>query len=424
MLGDETLYWIWLARACGVASKDARRLIEKFESPFEIYSLDSEQIEHIEGIGSRLREKLCDKSLEESYVVLRYCRESKVDVICYSDKRYPARLRRLDDPPALLFCMGKFPDLDSRLAIAVVGTRDMTEYGAQSAYKISYELAAAGAVIVSGMALGVDAVASAGAMQSGGKTVAVLGNGIDVVYPPEHRRLYDKIIKNGAVISEFMPGERPERYNFPKRNRIISGLCQGTLIIEGSRTSGALITAKCALAQGREVFALPGKINESNSDGPNELIREGALVALSSDDILGNYEFLYGDMINHKAHRSAKRHSELDRNVLRALGIGVSEERKAARVKIEEAPVEKKSTSGTDTVSQLKQKQSADNSAMLDTLEEGVRRVLLEMPVDTAVYPDTLVQSDIDIGGVITALTMLELYGLVSSLPGGLYIRR
>lgn len=424
-MGDEVLYWIWLARACGVASKDLRRLVEKFESPFEIYLLDPEQIEHIEGIKSRLREALCNKSLEEAYSILRYCKEKKIDVICYSDSRYPTRLRRLDDPPALLFCKGRFPDFNSRLCIAVVGTRKMSEYGKQSAYKIAYELASANAIVVSGMALGVDAVAAAGALGASGTTVAVLGCGIDVVYPAEHRKLSEKIAKSGAVISEFMPSERPERYNFPKRNRIISGLCQGTLVVEGAKGSGALITARTAIAQGRELFALPGKINESNSEGPNELIRDGAIVALSSDDIIAHYDFLYHDAINYKAHRKSKRNSELDTSLIRSLHIG-------AKTYAGEALLTEEDTEATpaqadnNTKNEIKpaEEKKKETDANIEGLDESLRRVLLEMPIDSAVYPDTLVQPDMTIGDVITALTMLELQGLVGSLPGGLYIRK
>ena len=212
MLKDEILYWIWLADACGVASKGFVRLIERFESPFEIYSLDPSEIEQIDFIGTRLKEKLCDKSLEKSYSVIKNCKSEKIDIISYADKRYPSRLRLLEDAPAVLFCKGKMPDFNSRLAIAIVGTRKMSDYGKRSAYQIAYELSAANAIVVSGMALGIDGIAAAGAIGAGGDTVAVLGSGVDVVYPKEHKALYDKISKCGAVISEFMPSSVPDRY--------------------------------------------------------------------------------------------------------------------------------------------------------------------------------------------------------------------
>ncbi len=428
MLNEQTLYWVWLARACGVASKSFVRIIERFLEPFDVYSLDENEIEHIEGIGERLKAKLSDKSLEESYSVVSFCKKNRIDIITYGDKKYPSRLRQLEDPPAVLFCKGKLPDFNSRLSLAVVGTRKMSEYGKASAYKIAYEMAAANAIVVSGMALGIDGVASGGAIAAGGDTVAVLGCGIDVVYPKQHRELYEKIAKTGAVISEFMPSTPPEKYNFPVRNRIISGLCQGTLVVEGDRRSGSLITAKNAIAQGREVFALPGKVDESNSEGPNELIRDGAYVALCTDDIINHYDFLYHDVINYRGLKKAKTHmkSELDEDILEELGICARAYKKEEFLG-EQAPRE---------TARAEEKKALQNSScdapvretvteeLLAGLDENARKVFAEMPIDTSVSPDALIVDGCDIGDVITALTMLELCGLVASLPGGLYVRK
>ena len=436
---EHNLYWIWLAEACGAASKSFVRLIDRFSDPFEIYSLDEEQIEHIEGIGERLKARLCDKQLEGAYSVIRACKSSKIDIITYGDKRYPSRLKKLEDAPAVLFCKGKFPDFDSRLCIGIVGTRKMSEYGKESAYKIAYEMAASNVVVVSGMALGIDSVAACGALAAGGTTVAVLGCGVDVVYPKQHAELYERIAKHGAVISEFMPSSSPDKYNFPIRNRIISGLCQGTLVVEGDRHSGALITARSALMQGRDVFALPGKINESNSEGPNELIRDGANVVLGAEDILSSYDFLYGDVINYKGLRKAQRKSALDESVIDELGVcaksyKVSPVNEAAHVEYGEKEKGNTTSHTADSESTEKARQTAteeikseaaprDDSA-LDGLDAGVRKIFEEMPIDTAVSPDMLVGEGADVSDVITALTFLELCGLVSSLPGGLYIRK
>lgn len=432
MLNEQTLYWIWLARACGVASKSFVHIIEKFVEPFDIYSLDENEIEHIEGIGERLKARLSDKSLEESYAVVSFCKKNKIGIITYSDKKYPSRLRQLEDPPAVLFCKGKLPDFNSRLSLAVVGTRKMSEYGKASAYKIAYEMAAANAIVVSGMALGIDGVAAGGAIAAGGDTVAVLGCGIDVIYPKQHRELYEKIAKNGAVISEFMPSATPEKYNFPVRNRIISGLCQGTLVVEGDRRSGALITAKNAIAQGREVFALPGKVDESNSEGPNELIRDGAYVALCSDDIINHYDFLYHDVINYRGLKKAKAgmNSELDEDLIDELGICSKSYKKADFSDAETVlgsvkPEEKRETVELPSVLSvdIPMKESVTEE-LLAGLDENARRVFAEMPIDASVSPDALIVDGCDIGDVITALTMLELCGLVTSLPGGLYTRK
>ena len=441
MRDENTLYWLWLAEKCGIASKQFGRLIEKYDDPFDVYRLSEDEIEQLEGINGALRAKLCEKDLENSYSILKYCKENRVDIISYGDSRYPARLKNIEDAPILLYCLGHFPDFNSALCIGIVGTRKMSEYGKQSAYKIGYELSSAGAIVVSGMALGVDGAAASGALSAGGRTVAVLGCGISVVYPKEHKKLMEEISRKGAVITEYPPAEAPHGHNFPKRNRIISGLCQGVLVVEGAAGSGALITARRAIDQGREVFALPGKIDESNSEGPNELIREGAYPALCSDDILRHYDFLYHDVIDYSKHTKAKRkvaRGDADA-ALKKYGVGSrvlkfandpkpqepaqtqtpDEESFVLEQKREEeqTPIEQASTE--------KRESMADNSAeLLAGLDETTRRVFESLPIDKAVSPDALAAAGIGVGDAITSLTMLELCGLVSSLPGGLYVRK
>ena len=321
MKDENSLYWIWLSEKCGVACKEFGRLAERYENPYDLYRLEEEEIEQLEGISRSLKTRLTEKSLESSYAILRYCRQNRVAVIGYHDKRYPARLRSIENPPVLLYALGKIPDWNSRLCIGMVGTRKMSEYGQQTAYKISYELSAANALIVSGMALGVDAVSACGALAAGGETVAVLGCGISVVYPKEHAKLKEEILRNGVILTEYPPNERPVGANFPKRNRIISGICQGVLVIEGAVGSGALITAKWAVEQGRELFALPGKVNDVNSEGPNELIRKGAHVALCADDILCHYDFLYHDTVNYKGLARAKKKKVPEEVSLKKYGV-------------------------------------------------------------------------------------------------------
>ena len=453
MKDENTLYWLWLADKCGIASKQFGRLIEKYDDPYDIYSLSDDEVEQLEGINTALKAKLCEKDLESSYSILRYCKENRVDVISYGDMRYPARLKNIEDAPILLYCLGHFPDFNSSLCIGMVGTRKMSEYGKQSAYKIGYELASAGAVVVSGMALGVDGVSACGALSAGGRTVAVLGCGISVTYPKEHKRLMEEIAKRGAVITEYPPNEAPRGHNFPKRNRIISGLCQGVLVVEGSSASGAMITARRAIDQGREVFALPGKIDESNSAGPNELIREGAYAALCSEDILSHYEFLYGDVIDRAGLARAKKKMAREKvdGALKKFGVAWKElpkyEPNAASSADEEdfalpdsqndsvhnaadknanSQNETENINRPDKASEESVSESlADNSAsVLDALDEDSKRVFEALPIDKAISPDSLAALGIDIGTAITALTMLELCGLVSSLPGGLYVRK
>ena len=445
MRDENTLYWLWLAEKCGIASKQFGRLIEKYDDPFELYRLSEDEIEQLEGINGALKARLCEKDLENSYSILKYCKENRVDVISYGDSRYPARLKTIEDAPILLYCLGHFPDFNSALCIGMVGTRKMSEYGKQSAYKIGYELASAGAIVVSGMALGVDGAAASGALSAGGRTVAVLGCGISVVYPKEHKKLMEEISRRGAVITEYPPTESPHGHNFPKRNRIISGLCQGVLVVEGAAGSGALITARRAIDQGREVFALPGKIDESNSDGPNELIREGAYPALCSDDILRHYDFLYHDVIDYSKHTKAKRkvaRGDADA-ALRKYGVGsrvlkFANDNKPEREEValneetfileESGNTEQKRdgqpAENAPTATEARESMADNSAELLAGLDETTRRVFESLPIDKAVSPDALATAGIGVGEAITSLTMLELCGLVSSLPGGLYVRK
>ena len=427
MKDNKNLYWVWMSERCGAASHDFGRLVAEHEDPYEIYSMSNDEIEQIKGIGKPLKEKLCNKVLEDSYSILRQCQREGIDIIPYTDKKYPARLRTIEDPPVLLYCKGKLPDMDTRLCIGAVGTRKMSEYGMQTAYGISYELAAAGVVVVSGMALGNDAVSACGALEAKGDTVAVLGCGVSVVYPPVHKKLMQTIAKHGAVISEYPPMESPHRYNFPKRNRIISGLCQGTIVIEGDLRSGAMITATKAISQGRELFALPGKVNESNSEGPNKLIREGANVVLSSDDILSYYDFLYRDVVDKKAHAAAKLRSKVSERALGRYGVtwaGYSERYEAPRDFGEEKEIkakQEKTEINTDAPTQQEQDRYIETVSSLD---ENTLKIFKCIPMGDAFTPDAISEHGFDVGEVITALTVLELEGIISSLPGGAYIRK
>ena len=436
MLSEDRLYWVWLSQKCGAASKEFARLIARFENPFDIFRLDADELYAIDCIGDALRDRLSEKSLEQAYSVLKYCSKNGIDIISYGDKRYPLRLKTLEDPPVLLYCVGTFPKFDDRLCIGVVGTRKISAYGMQSTYKISYELASASACIVSGMALGVDAVAACAAIEAGGTTVAVLGCGVDVVYPKVHARLKRAIAKNGCIISEYPPAEAPYASNFPKRNRIISGLCQGVLVIEGNKQSGAMITAEKAISQGREVFALPGKINESNSEGPNDLIQRGVNIALSAHDIVTHFDLLYHGTVDFTSLYFAKRHSELELSALAKYGVstdvcfgelaGISAPVAKNKAPIEQSRKEISVDIQKESVKETEERPlGADNSsALLESLDSITKKVFEAMPIDKAISPDEFVASGISISEAITSLTMLEIMGLVSSLPGGTYIRR
>lgn len=207
------------------------------------------------------------------------------NTIAITDPEYPKNLLNIYDPPENLYIKGSFLSQDSK-SIAIVGTRKPTHYGLSVAKKLAYELASLGITIVSGLALGVDTEAHKGALEANGRTIAVIGTGLNIIYPPENAQLTDQIISSGAVVSELTPDTAPANWTFPRRNRIISGLSVGVIVIEGGYKSGAMITAKLALEQGREVFAVPGNIESENSKGPHWLIKQGAKLTENIDDVL------------------------------------------------------------------------------------------------------------------------------------------
>ena len=415
MRDENNLYWVWLSCRLGVESKEFGRLIGSISDPYEIYRMTEEEIEQL-----RLREdtkkRLCDKSLTDAYGIIKYCKTERVEIIGYGSKKYPERLKSIEDPPILLYCKGKMPDFNSMLCIGIVGTRKMSEYGMRSAYKISYELAAAGTCVVSGMAVGIDGVSACGAIEGGGATVAVLGCGIGRVYPKAHTALAKAIRSSGAIITEFPPDEEPRGYNFPKRNRIISGLCQGIIVIEGAKGSGALITATRAIEQGRQLFALPGKVNESNSDGPNELIKNGAYVALSAEDVIGYYDFLYHDTFDMRAYARAKKSSDFNCRAVEKYGVGTV----SNTVGYEKTEVEPSETRVNKAPPKPVVKEKAEAPKNTDTLDASTRKVYDALP-DGAFTADALASCGIPVYELMTALTMLEINGLIASLPGGAY---
>lgn len=428
----DTLYWIWLAQKLGAGSFKLTELIRKFGSAYEIYRIDPSHTAFIDRDRGHTAERLADKELTEANRICSICRENGIDIITYADERYPQRLRAIQNPPAVLYCRGLLPNFDRLLCISVVGTRKMSEYGCRATYTISYELANAGVITVSGMAMGVDGVVACAGFASGGHTVAVLGCGIDIVYPKCNSLIYSELIKHGTVISEYPPGTRATKYTFPLRNRIISGLCQGTFVVEGDRTSGSLITARLALLQGREVFALPGNVGESNSAGTNELIHDGAHPVGCTFDIIREYLPLYASVVDTRMLSEQGSRFDYDREILKRYGIlpefsytGTND-----NAPIEKKPI-KRSVREARPVTEVKakspntpEKVGADGSGReYERLEPSLKAVYDRMPSDRSVSADELVGDGIAIGEAIAALTMLELKGLVLSLPGGLYSR-
>ncbi|MET0016407.1 DNA-processing protein DprA [Oscillibacter sp.] len=283
-------YWVWLSRCEGIGNQTRLALLEHFRTPEDVYYADEGEILLTEGITRQEAEVLKNKDLTKADQILADCDRLDLQLLTLHDAAYPIRLRSIYDPPCLLYIRGRFPAVDELPAIAVVGTRKASPYGIRCAENLAFGLADGGAVVVTGLARGIDSAAAQGALRAGGIVIGVLGGGVDVIYPRENGWLYDDVAAAGCLISEYPPGTEPLPGHFPIRNRIMSGLSVAALVVEAPARSGALITAGMALDQGRDVFAVPGPIYAENSRGCNRLIRDGAGVAAEPWDILRDYE--------------------------------------------------------------------------------------------------------------------------------------
>ncbi len=283
---DERYWWLALKTISGIGNVRYYSLVKSFGSPKAVLEASDAALRRIPDIGPGLKNALhAGPDEAETEKQLKALEKCGAQLITIDSDGYPELLRQIYDPPPFLICKGNLVSGDAD-AVAVVGSRVCTQYGRQTAESLTFDLVKSGMTIVSGVARGIDAVAHRAALKAGGRTIGVLGCGLDIVYPPEHKKLYDEIAESGAVVSEFFFGLRPDKYNFPTRNRIISGLSRGTVVIEARKSSGALSTAHHALEQNREVFAVPGNITSASSAGTNDLLKQGAAPVTSAADIL------------------------------------------------------------------------------------------------------------------------------------------
>ena len=283
---EDLYYWIALRLTFGIGNINYKNLLNRFGSPEKIFSAHPEELGNVEGVTARTVESILNfKHRDEIDRELELIANNELTIITFNSTAYPETLKYIYDPPPYLYVQGELKQEDM-IAIAVVGSRYPSEYGKKTTEHITSALAAKGITIISGLARGIDSCAHRAALKRGGRTIAVLGCGIDVLYPPENKRLFAEIVASGAVVSEYPLGTEPSSYNFPARNRIISGLSAGVLVTEATQKSGSLITARLALEQGKDVFAVPGNIYSPKSRGTHDLIKSGAKLVENVADIL------------------------------------------------------------------------------------------------------------------------------------------
>jgi DNA processing protein len=353
--------WLRLSKL-ELAPRRAASLIDKFGSPEAVFSATEAELRSVEGLTGRSLEKLLAAEPADLDKSLDILEKKNIQMITFQDKDYPANLLQTIDPPIVLFTRGELKEAD-KFSVAIVGSRKASVYGKSMAERIAKDLSNRGLSIISGGARGVDAAAHRGALSAGGRTVAVLGCGIDICYPGEHKDLFDRIAENGAVVSEYSPGTPPEGWRFPARNRIISGISLGVLVVQAPLNSGSLITARYAQEQGKDIFVLPGNVDDLRNQGGHALIRDGATLVESADQILED------------------------------LGI-----------QIEETP-------------------RPQLTFAFESLTEEERKLVELLSLQPKHMDQIILESKLSTSQVTGMMTMLEMKGIVKRVPGNAYVR-
>lgn len=377
----DSVYWIWLQNLFGVGSNRADLFMRLFPSAQELYESVKAKGRAASMLSAREVAE-SDKSFALAQTIKSRTLNKGCEIITPDHPLYPPALAEIYSKPAALYVRGDLSCLQDTLAIAMVGTRDFSKYGRAAATQLAAELAQSGVVIVSGLAMGIDSFCHSAALEAGGKTVGVMGCGLDINYPKDNAKLKSAMRRSGAVVAELPLGVEPRPFHFPTRNRIISGMCRGVVVVEADRASGAIITAGLALEQGRDVFAVPGGIFDSGSQGPHGLIRDGAKIVESAEDILCEY----GIQIN-------KKEWPLLHN---PLGNMPTIKEEPARAAPRELPA---------------------------GLSEEALLVYEKMDKEPALVDELLVRSGMEVSQLHLALTELEIYGLAESRPGRLFAR-
>lgn len=384
---SDVRYWLWLSRLKGVTAFAAKRYLHAFPSVKALYLAGEMELRQVEAARESEIRALLNKNIAEAESIEEACRARGIRILCLPDAAYPDRLRSIDDPPLVLYVRGQLPPVDERLCVGVVGTRKSTDYGRETAGRIAGELCRQGGVIVTGLAEGIDSAAAQGALRTRGQVIAVLGTGLDRVYPARNARLQETVGQVGTLISEYPPDSSASKFSFPQRNRIISGLSLGVVVVQAPQRSGALITAARAQEQGRDVFVVPGAVDDPGFLGSNSLIRDGATLIRSGRDVLEEYRFRCPELLRNGTHSAAEGEN------------GSQKPTKEA--------IDKNNTVAYDTLSEQLDSLSEQELKLVGALAQG------------ELFADELIRrSGLEAGDGMAALTMLQLRGYVREQNG------
>ena len=397
-------FWIWLQTALGAGAR-TDEILAYFETPEELYLAGSDEWRLSGLFTEKKMAALKRTSPSETGSVLNECRNKGYDIITPDMPAYPDMLKNLTDMPLVLYSYGDSSVLSRKLTIGMVGTRKASEYGIHTAQKLSYQLAQAGALIVSGGALGIDSEAHAGAMLAKGETVAFLGCGLSVDYLKENASLRRAIARHGAVVSEYQPSTPASRTTFPIRNRLISGLSLGIVVVEAGIKSGSLITVNRALEQGRDVYAVPGDIVRSSFNGTNHLIQNGVKPVFSAADILCEYEYLHGDLFNIE---------NVGSDISQVEYVDYRNYKKSQAAPIQVVNEEQQKEQPTEAEPVIKKE-------LPDGISDEARLVYSAIGSEPVHVDDIVRKTDLKMNIVLSSLTELELFGCVEPMNGKKY---
>ena len=405
---ENTIYYVWLQQVLGYGSAKIRTILNSFNNVKEFYNSDYNSKRMLGCFTETELKRLEDTSLDNANTIIENCKKLNYNILMYNTSGYPNCLCEIYNPPVVLYVKGNMPNIDDNLSIGIVGTRSASRQGIRTAFTFAANLSKVGAIVVSGGALGVDCSAHRGALQSKGSTICVLGCGIDYNYLSSNAQMRNLITQDGAVISEYPPKTPPLGRNFPMRNRIISGLCNGLVVIEAGEKSGSLITANLAIEQNRDVFAVPGEISNTHQLGTNLLIKQGAKFTTDVKDILEEYEDLYTPYVELKENNIDDYEEEIEKVPYVT--------RKENIVKSKKETVKKTSNKKIDDFD--KDINVNNNVEIPDDISDDARKVydvLSEMPVHT---DEIATKTNLAIKNVLISLTELELNGLIKSYSG------
>ncbi len=436
-------HWIWLTQMIGDPVQ-ARELLQAFGKAERVYSADEKMLLDTGIVDSELAHRLaCMRSLDAAQRVLRDCAALDVHPLTFDDALYPERLRNIPDPPLVLYTRGAVPLFDDMLCISIVGTRKACAHSRRIAGEFAAGLARRGVCVISGMAGGIDSAAHEGALSAGGLTAAVFGCGPDICYPSENRPLMDDILQHGCILSEYAPGSRPSKMTFPRRNRIMAGLSSGVLVVAAPERSGSLITAHLASDYGRDVFVIPGAIDDEEFVGANELMRSGATPVLRLSDIFEEYESAYRfdaklaqnlvklpqspqSVVTAEESRSRRPAAKKSAESVPELSVRLITPKNASAA--QSAPSDAPEPAAKPEPAPKEASETNDGSRPRKTVEDFLRpdaqteELILDALARGYDHPDLVIdETHLDAVKVLSLMTEMELRGVIEKIPGGRY---